>query len=225
VIRQGENVGLFPEAVRNWSGETQPMDKSIAKLIKLLNAPVIIAVLRGMNLFNPRWSPKLRKARVEVEYKLLLRGEEISNLTEEEIFEKLSKGIYHNEVDYQRDKKIKINSDGKAEFINHALYICPNCKAIDSFKAKGNCFHCEECNYDICINDFGFFDRKSGGQLYFDNIRDWFNWQETHFYNLIGENILLVIQVDYCMIRIPKFIIAKKMEVMSLLVWRMYHYL
>ncbi len=187
VIRQGENVGLFPEAGRNWSGETQPMDKSIAKLIKLLKAPVDIAFLRGMNLFNLRWSPKLRKARVEVEYKLLFRGEEISDLTEDEIFEKLSKGVYHNEVDYQRDEKIKINSNCKAEFINHALYVCPYCRAIDSFNAKGNCFYCKKCNYDICINEFGFFDRKSEGQLYFDNIRDWFSWQETFFSNLIRE--------------------------------------
>ena len=187
VIKQGENVGLFPEAVRNWSGETQPMDKSIAKLIKLLKVPVIIAVLKGMNLFNPRWSTKLRKAKVEVEYKLLLTEEQILRLSEDEVFQILTDGIYHDEVDYQRGKMIKINSKHKAEYINHTLYVCPQCNAIDSFRAGGNDFYCNKCNYDIRIDDFGFFERKTEGKLYFENIRDWFNWQESWFYKLISK--------------------------------------
>ncbi len=187
VIKQGENVGLFPEAVRNWCGETQPMDKSIAKLIKLLKVPVVVAVLKGMNLFNPRWSPKVRKAKVEVEYKLLLTEEQIVHLSEDEIFKILTKGIYHNEVDYQREKMIKIQSNRKAEYINYTLYICPQCNAIDSFRAGGNDFYCNKCNYHIHIDNFGFFHRKTDGKLYFDNIRDWFNWQETWFYNVISK--------------------------------------
>ena len=38
VMKQGENVGIFPEAVRNWSGKSFPIDPSIAKLIKKTDA-------------------------------------------------------------------------------------------------------------------------------------------------------------------------------------------
>ena len=72
----------------------------------------------------------------------------------------------------------KIYSNRKAENINHALYICPDCYEIDSFEVKNNDFVCSSCNYDIHINQFGFFERIKKGKLYFNNIRDWYNWEE-----------------------------------------------
>jgi len=189
VIQQGENVGIFPEAVRNWAGKTQPMDASISKLIKMLKVPVVVPVLKGMNLFNPRWSKKLRRAKVEVEYKLVFTKENVLNFSEDKIFEILSKAMFHDEVEYQREQKIKIHSKQKAEFINHGLYYCPECHAIDSFAAKGNNFKCTKCNYDIQINEYGFFERVSEGTLYFDNIRDWFEKEERYLLNYIQNKL------------------------------------
>ena len=178
VIRQGENVGIFPEAVRNWSGLSFPIDKSIVKLIRLLKVPVVVSVLKGMNLFNPRWSTKLRRTKVEIEYELLLTKEQILSMSEDEIYSHLMNTLVHDEVEYQRKKMLKVHSKHKAENINHALYVCPECHAIDSFRVKGNNFSCSKCNYDIHINEYNFFERKNKGKLYFNNIRDWYNWEE-----------------------------------------------
>ena len=185
LIRQGENVGIFPEAVRNWAGVSQPMDKSIAKLIKLLEVPVVIAVLKGMNLFNPRWSTKIRRTKVEVEYKVLLDKRQIDHFSENEIFDMLKSGIYHDEVEYQKEQMNKVYSKQRAEYINHAIYICPECKTIDNFMAENNGFACTECTYDIFINKYGFYERKNQGSLHFDNMRDWFNWQEGYLYKYV----------------------------------------
>ena len=179
VIQQGKNVGIFPEAVRNWAGSSFYIDKSIIKLIKLLNVPVIVAVIKGMNLLNPRWAKNIRSTKVEVEYKLLLNPKQILELNDDEIYKLLCNSIKHDEVEYQRESMNKINSNRRAEFINHALYICPNCKCIDSFRAHGNDFSCISCDYDIHIDKYGFFNRISEGNLYFDNIRDWYNWEES----------------------------------------------
>ncbi len=81
----------------------------------------------------------------------------------------------------------KINSDSRAEYINHALYLCPNCLSIDSFVAFGNDFHCKQCGYSIHIDDYGFFSRNGNGNVHFDNIRDWFNWEEKTFIQIILE--------------------------------------
>ncbi len=189
VIKQGENVGIFPEAVRNWAGTTQKMDPSIAKLIKKMKVPVVVPILKGMNLFNPRWSSKLRFTKVEVEYKLLFKKEDVLNLTEDEIFNQLNEAMYHDEVEYQKSKMIKVRSKHKAEYINHTLYLCPKCNEIDSFTAAGNEFSCSKCNYDIHINDYSFFERISSGKLYYDNIRDWYKWQEKYLRNYINEQI------------------------------------
>lgn len=190
VIRQGENVGIFPEAVRNWSGSTSPMDPSIGKLIKLLKVPVVIPVLKGMNLLHPRWAFKLRPYPMEVEYKLLFTKEDVATLDSQAIFEGLTAGMKHDEVAYQRERMGKIKYSKRAEHIGHALYLCPECQAIDSFHAEGNDFQCDQCNYDIHIDDYGFFERKSEGKLHFNNIRDWFNWEEKELVHFVRENYL-----------------------------------
>ncbi|RLD49279.1 MAG: hypothetical protein DRI94_11415 [Bacteroidetes bacterium] len=83
-----------------------------------------------------------------------------------------------------------IRSQKRAEYINHALYFCPECNSIDTFSAKGNDFYCRSCGYDIHINKYGFFERKSFGKLYFNNIRDWFNWEEKKLIEFVSEKLI-----------------------------------
>lgn len=187
VMDQGENVGIFPEAVRNWAGSSFAMDPSIIKLIRFLDVPVVVATLKGMNLFNPRWSKKLRRTRLEVEYKLLFQPESYATLGEDDLYRQLSDAIRYDEVDHQRKFMHKIYSNKRAEHINHALYVCPECHAIDSFRANKNAFSCNECGYDIHIDSYGFFQRISAGKLYFDNIRDWYNWEEKFLSDYVSE--------------------------------------
>ncbi len=189
VIKQGENVGIFAEATRNWAGTTQAVDPSVAKLIKMLKVPVVVPVLKGMNLFNPRWAYKIRRTNVEIEYKLLFTKTDTAELSKKKIYDKFTKAIFHDEVEYQRKKMNVIHSRKRAEYINHALYLCPKCKSIDNFSVKGNVFYCRSCGYDIYINRYGFFERKSFGYLYFDNIRDWFTWENKQLIKSITKNI------------------------------------
>ncbi len=177
VIKQEDIVGIFPEAVRNWAGTTMQMDYSTVRLIKMLNVPVVVAVLKGMNLFNPRWAKKVRKTKLEVEYKLLFTPDQYKELSDDEIYQRLTQALHHDEVEYQRKNMNKIKSDTRAEHINHALYVCPECNAIDSFTVDKNDFKCTKCNYDIHIDEYGFFSRITEGTLHYDNIRDWYNWE------------------------------------------------
>lgn len=185
VLRQGESVGIFPEAVRNWAGSSFPLDPSIVKLIRMAGVPVVVPVLKGMNLFNPRWSKKLRRARVAVIYQLLFTLDDVKSLSADELFVRLSAAIAHDEVDYQRSAMIPIRSNKKAEHISFALYVCPNCYEIDTFRCQGDHFHCAHCGYDLQINRHGFFERISPGEVHFDNIRDWYYWQEQFLSDLV----------------------------------------
>lgn len=189
VIRQGENVGIFPEAVRNWDGSSFPLDKSIIKLIKLLKVPVVVPILKGMNLFNPRWSPHLRRTKLQVDYTLLFTEEDVKNLNENILFKRLNKTLKHDEVDFQRKQKNKIHSKKRAEYISYALYVCPHCHAIDSFTASENNFKCVKCNYHIFINEYGFFESENQRDLIFDNIRDWNKWQEKWLINYVKDKV------------------------------------
>jgi len=186
VIRQGGNVGIFPEAVRNWAGTTLPIDPSIAKLIKFLKVPVVVSKSQGMNLFNPRWSRHIRKTRVEIEYCLLLDQNQVEKLAPEDIYLSLVSALQHDEVDYQRRERQIIYSNRKAEHISHTLFVCPECRALDSFEASGNDFWCTNCNYTLFIDANGFFQVPNNQQLHFDNIRDWYDWQKDWTFEYIA---------------------------------------
>ncbi len=186
VIKQGENVGIFPEALRSWSGSSFKIDASIVKLIKFLKVPVVVPVIKGMSLFNPRWSTKLRYTRVEVDYKLVFTTDTLEQLSHSAVYDKLNAALHHDEVAYQRKHMHKIYSRNKAEHIGHALYVCPSCYAIDSFRAAGNNFSCTDCHYDIHIDVYGFYKRISKGELFFNNIRDWYNWEEKWLLNYVN---------------------------------------
>ncbi|MCB0655457.1 MAG: 1-acyl-sn-glycerol-3-phosphate acyltransferase [Saprospiraceae bacterium] len=190
VIRQGDNVGLFPEAVRNWDGTTLPIDPSIGKLVKMLQVPVIGSVSRGMNLFNPRWSKKVRRTHLEIEYQLLLDREEIRHMDPAAIHRRIVSALQHDEVDYQRVHRHPIRSRRRAEHINHTLFLCPACAAIDSFDVRGNEFWCTSCSHHLHIDPYGFFQLKHGDQLYFDNIRDWYRWQEGRLAVIVRQHLI-----------------------------------
>lgn len=192
VLEHGEGVGIFPEAVRNWAGKTLPIDPSIGKLVKLLQVPVIVSVSRGMHLFNPRWSKKVRRTHVKIDYQLLFTKSDLLNLTVDEINTEIKTALQHDEIQWQENQKHLIQSNRRAEHINHVLFICPACHAIGSFSAKGNKCNCRKCKYSIFIDNYSFFLTISDHRHYFDNIRDWYDWQEQwmtiHLSNLYDEN-------------------------------------
>ena len=178
VIQQGGNVGIFPEAVRNWAGSTLPIDPSIAKLIKFLKVPVVGCKSKGMNLFNPRWSKHIRRTKVKLEYSLLLDQKQVETLSPEDIYLSLINALRHDEIQYQRRAQQKIYSRRKAEYIGHTLFVCPECHAWDRFSSVANDFWCTSCDYRLHIDSLGFFKVMSDHKLHFDNIRDWYDWQK-----------------------------------------------
>ncbi len=95
---------------------------------------------------------------------------------------------------------IPVKSKKLAEHISYAIYVCPECLEIDTFLCSGNHFHCEACSYDIEIDTYFFFKRPKGGKLYFDNIRDWYYWEEKYLNDLViqklGQKSLDPILVD-----------------------------
>ncbi len=193
VINQGRSVGIFPSGSRSWAGQSLEFDPSIIKLIRLLKVPVVTCVLKGMSLFNPRWSKKLRRTRVESEYKLFIHPEDLDKFSDQELFEQLKNALHQNDVSWQRKKKNRIFSQKRAEYVNHALFVCPHCLAIDRFRAAGNNFVCIGCKYDIHIDTYGFYKRMSSGKIYFDNILDWYLWQEGWLHDFIQQKI----EADY----------------------------
>ncbi len=184
-LQNNEAVALFPEATRTWTGETLYIDESIGKLLKLAKVKVITAKTSGMFLFNPRWAYKIRKSGVLIDFEEIATRETIKSLDYIALTDIIRKKLYHNEWDYQKQHHIKIYSNKRAEYLNHTLFFCGNCKSIDGYLAKENVMHCRHCGEKILVDSYGFLQYQSIKT----NIADAFKLQTNYFKAYIEDKI------------------------------------
>ena len=184
VTQNGGAIALFPEGGRTWDGQTLFIDPSIAKLIKLLKVPVVTVKMKGAYFFNPRWSYKLRHAKHEIDFRLPIKKEQIKALSEDDIMQIINDNIVQDDIAYQRDKRVKIKSKHRAEYLGLILYQCPKCLSQSGFHAEGNSFSCKNCQDKLIVNDYGFYDSTDGKSIAYDNPKDWLAWQAD---NLVSD--------------------------------------
>jgi len=189
VIQSGNALALFPEGARTWTGQTGYFDPSIVKLVRLLKVPVITTVIRGVYMSDPRWGNGMRKSAMHIEYKLAFRPEDVKALTDEQIYETIKRNLQHDDVAYQRDRLIRLDSEKRAEFIEFICFQCPSCQSFDGFDSKGNDFTCRNCSSTNHVDEFGFLTNQEGNALEIDNTRDWVNWQNKNFARYIQREI------------------------------------
>jgi 1-acyl-sn-glycerol-3-phosphate acyltransferase len=190
VVQNGGALSLFPEGTRTWSGETMYMDPSIAKLVKLLKVPVVTAKIKGGSAFDPRWAQSIRRAEMEIDFRLAIEKDEVGQLSDDEIFSIIQHDLYQDDSVYLRSKRTKIKSSKRAEHIDRILFQCPGCLSFKGFVDKANTFSCKECGHTYFVNEHGIL-RAEGetAELPFDNIKAWLDWQNKNFVEFVREKI------------------------------------
>jgi 1-acyl-sn-glycerol-3-phosphate acyltransferase len=172
----GRIIGIFPEGKRNWSGSTDEITFATAKLIKMLNIPVVCVLLKGSHLAFPRWARFSRKGKISSSYKLVLTPEKIQRLSFQEIYSEISKNLYYREYDYQRTAMNLYQGKNLAEKLELFLFLCPQCHQIGSLVSRDDTLYCQNCGYKVRYNQYGFLTSEKK-PLYFDNPDSWNQWQ------------------------------------------------
>ncbi len=67
-LATGEAVGVYPEGERSWDAELQPFRRGTIRLLLKAGVPVVPCGLAGAYDVWPRWSKKLRRGRIRVEF-------------------------------------------------------------------------------------------------------------------------------------------------------------
>lgn len=186
----GRILGIFPEGERKWDGTTDEMNFcATAKLIKKLDVPVVAVKIKGAYLAYPRWARVSRRGKVNLSYNLCFTREETQLLTVEQIEDRISNQLSHDEVAYQKKNANKYTGKNLAENLEHLLFVCPHCQSFNTLVSYGNQLHCSECNYGIIYNQYGFLEGLQE-KLVFDNLRDWNRWQNRYLKEFITEKII-----------------------------------
>ncbi len=173
-VKKGYPILIFPEGNSTFYGSTKYIEESTMKLIKKLKVDVITCNVKGGYLSKPRWATgKRKKRRAELNYELTITKEELKEMPMDEIRSKIHKALYNNDYDYQRMKMIKHPGKTLAEGLENVIYICSECKAINSIKTSGNNFECTQCNTKGYVDEYGFLHGFK-----FDNLFEWDKYQK-----------------------------------------------
>lgn len=177
IRNEGGTIALFPEGNRTFSGKTEYIKPAIGGLAKMLKLPVAVVRLEGGYGVHPRWADKVRKGKMTAYVKEVIEYDEIKNLSDEDVYQRIKDAIDFNDFDITGQFIGKNN----AEYVERVMYVCPVC-GITKFYSEGNFTKCEKCGtileYDnnrnlICNN-----------QLFpFTRICDWYDYQEGFIHN------------------------------------------
>jgi 1-acyl-sn-glycerol-3-phosphate acyltransferase len=172
----GRIIGIFPEGKRNWSGSTDEIIFATAKLIKMLNIPVVCVLSKGSYLTFPRWARFSRKGKISSSYNLIMTPEKIQRLSLQEVYSEISKNLFYREYDYQRNAMNIYQGKNLAERLELFLFLCPKCHQIGSLVSREDILYCQNCGYEVRYNQYGFLTSEKG-PLYFDTPDAWDQWQ------------------------------------------------
>jgi 1-acyl-sn-glycerol-3-phosphate acyltransferase len=136
--RNGGSIGIMPEGERNWDGRTLHISEATYKLVKLLKIPVVTALFSGSYFFEPRWADTKRRGVIEIEMKLLLDTESISQMSVSQIGDRITSALDHSEFGWQRKRMIPYRGRSLAEKIERLLFICPECGGIGTLRSGGS---------------------------------------------------------------------------------------
>lgn len=186
VLKMERTLVMMPEARLSTAGKFEGIQPTTFKFIKKMGVPVYTLTINGSYLSNPKWAKgKRKKPFATSELNLLLDQNEINNISEEKLEEKICTALNYNELEWLNTKpELTYKCKTLAEGLENILTICPECGKELTIKTEGMDVLCSECGYKVTLNDrYGFV-----GENKFKNFVEWYDWQVEQFKNRIASN-------------------------------------
>lgn len=173
VVKEGGNIGIFAEGNRAWADFQFNIAPAIAKLVKGLKIPIAFYNFHGGYGVDPRWGGKRRKGRYTGSVSQVLSVEEISSMSNGELYERIVSGI--RVID--SDSGEKYISDERAEYLERAVYVCPVCGSVHTLKSEGNYITCSNCHTAVeYTEDLKL--RSDNPDFPFTSLASWWEFQQ-----------------------------------------------
>jgi len=169
-LRHGKSVGYFPEGKRTWNGSPGKFPEGIARVLKIIDKPVIPVSLCGLDSFLPRWSDTWRRTKVKIIFHQPMNiDREWSDYSIESMMYKLLHAPNKN-FEHKIFTKRNLNQG-----IERLFWRCPNCGAIGTINPKGNCqFFCKECESKWEITHRNTVKQIDKGETIEKSIQRWY---------------------------------------------------
>ena len=180
-VKNGISVSIYAEGGTTFNGETGFISEHTGELVKNSGVALITFRYTGGYLKAPRWAQLPRKGQIFGKVVNEYSPEELEKLSVEEITEIIRRDTYVNAFEEQRKDMHEYKGEKLAQYVERALYICPECKKAGTMHSEDDRFFCT-CGYEVTYGTDGFFHRENENPV-FDNVLDWDKWQREVWKN------------------------------------------
>jgi len=176
----GDIVVLFPEARYSLCGTTAVLPKSLGKMVKKMDIPVVTLIMNGHHINSPFWNVGSRGVKpVESELKLLFTKEETQSLPVDEINERLAEAFRYDDYAWQKERGVRVKKKTRAEGLHKVLYQCAACGVEYKMRSEKLTLRCESCGKAWEMSELGELSAHSG-ETGFSHIPDWYEWERLN---------------------------------------------
>ena len=169
VVKQGGTLALAPEGNRTYSGRTEYMNPSIAKLARKLGLPIALFRIEEGYGIQPRWAEKTRKGKMRAGVTRVIEPEDYQNMTDEELFAAIHQELMVDEARVTG----QFHHKTLAEYLERAIYVCPHC-GLAHFRTEGDTIACLDCGRTARYLP----SKEIEGDFPFRFVAEWYDYQK-----------------------------------------------
>ncbi|MDD4077859.1 MAG: lysophospholipid acyltransferase family protein [Bacilli bacterium] len=184
IVKEGGRIALSPEGNRTFTGELCYVNKAIVKFVRLLKIPLVIHNIIGGFGVHPRFSPHLRKGRMDGFVRKIIMPDEYLDLSDNELYELIIENLSVDELVTGR----KYKSKKRAEKMESLFYVCPVCKMISTLYSKENHCYCRHCGLTVEYTEEMTL-KSTNPNFTFKTIREWYLFQREFILAIDVESV------------------------------------
>jgi len=174
VILAGRPLVLYPAGLMSEDGLSTPIPEGTSRFLKWLDADVYAARTAGTYFVMPKWSKRLRPGRTTMDAYKLISREELAQLDESAICQRVENALLFDAYAEQEALNISYRGGEDVEGLENVLYLCPRCRSEFSIHVKEKSrLVCSECGYALESDDRGMFRGEAGQQPLLRHASQW----------------------------------------------------
>lgn len=178
-VDNGCSLALFPEGKISIDGRNLPFPNAgLAKLLRFLNANVVLCHNFGGYSSKPRWG-RWRKGKIVHAAKVLLTKEELATLSVDEIQQILVKEFTFNDHDYRERNHLRYRTKEPALGLHYILYKCPKCGAEYQMESDADTLTCTACGNRVTMDEYGVLRPATASDVCpYDRLDRWYDFEK-----------------------------------------------
>lgn len=171
--KQGHSICLFAEGDCTWDGYSNHVLPATGKLVRSSGATLITYRLEGGYFTSPRWGRGIRKGKMYGHAVGVYPPQALRKMKGGEITALIDRDLSENAWSRQASNPVSYRSRHSAEYLETALFLCPQCLQIGTLKSRKQVLSCSACGLETTFREDGLFHPEKP----FRTVGEWDRWQ------------------------------------------------